>query len=86
MTAHETATDFVLFFSAKELAAQQLCHEEVTDAQLLPFLRSHLSQMQKSMPLYPSIELFPSKAGLLVFIRSALSCFPTSSMNPRIFS
>ena len=86
MTAHETDKDFIVFFSAEELDAHALRPEDVTCSQLLPFLRTYLAKMQKTLPLHPSIELFTSQAGLLVFIRSAFSYFPNSSMNQRIFS
>ena len=86
MTAHETDTDFIVFFSAEELEAFHLTPELLTRQQVLSVLRAYLSQMKKSLPLYPEIELFASKAGVLVFIRPTFDFAPNSSIYRRVFS
>ena len=86
MTTHETDTDLILFLSAEELEAYDLTSEQLTGQQMLSFLRTYLSQMQKTLPLHPEIELFSSKAGLLVFVRPSFTYSPNFPIYQKFFS
>ena len=68
MTIFPTAAGPLLCLSPQDLPAGQ----PLTDETLLPLVRRALSRQGQAMPLSPEIEVFPSKDGMLVFVRPRL--------------